>query len=75
MNPRWQGKQKTLQNFATEVRYYTVELQKYIQVVGDWQTVSSFVKLASQYIFEMNDIKGQQKGTADEKEKKWSLTL
>ena len=23
----------------------------------------------------MNGIKGQQKGTADEKEKKWSLTL
>ena len=33
------------------------------------------MKLASQYIFEMNGIKGQQKGTADEKEKKMVLNI
>ena len=54
---------------------YTVELQEYIQVVGDWRTVSSFLKLARQYIFEMNGIKGQQKGPADEKKKKMALDI
>ena len=60
---------------AIYILYSTVELQKYIQVVGDWQTVSSFLKLASQYIFEMNGIKGQQKGTADEKKKNVALDI
>ena len=38
-------------------------------VLGDWRTVSSFLKLASQYIFEMNSIECQQKGTANKKKK------
>jgi hypothetical protein len=37
--------------------------------------VSSFLKLARQYIFEMNGIKGQQKGPADEKKKKMALDI
>ena len=37
--------------------------------------MSSFLKLASQYIFEMNGIKGQQKGTADEKKKNMALDI